>query len=184
MTLLPRLTLLGLLLLAGALAFLQPQPASACIDLQGDAAWFYRSCQAGEPGPAASWTVKLDPAVPGQKSLSMQVENAYPGYQLECDLYFANNGELPFFVKTIEVLNPNPSHLALAAALAPGDRGKTLQPCGFAPAWGQDPAQVPPDCQAKIHLSLAVGPEVAENQSLPFTIQVYLREKLAGGGQH
>jgi hypothetical protein len=163
-----------LVLAAGAVAFLWPRPTSACIDLKGDAAWFFRSCQAVDPYSAASWQVDLDP---GRKSLSLQVENAYPGYQLECDLHFANNGRMPFKVNGIQILNGNPEDLVLSAVLAPGGEGKTIKPCGYTPRWGRKPGTVPLACRSNIHLSMAVGEQAEESADLPFTVQVLLQEK-------
>jgi hypothetical protein len=176
---LPILITLAVLITAGLAAWLA-QPASACVDLQpgrGDAAWFYRTCSSPQPNAAAQWRVELAPGKSGQKSLSVQVENAYPGYQLECDLYFANSGRMPFNVKNITILNANPSDLSLSAVEGSARRGKTLVPCDFLPRWGLNPAQVPLACRSSIHFLLSVGRNVKENIRLPFTVQVQLDEK-------
>jgi len=168
------------LALAFTPALLAARPAAARVELtggRGEAVWFFRSCTPGQPGSVATWTVDLTPDVPNQRALNFQVENAYPGYQLECDLYFANSGKVPFSVKEITIQNPNSGDLALSVTVAPGERRKALQPCGSKPAWGTDPASLPRSCRSKIELTLTVGSQAQENSPLNFAVQVRLQEQ-------
>lgn len=177
-TSLPRLIAAALVLVAGGL-FLLARPTSAKVDLSagrvGDAAWFFRSCSSPQGG--ASWQVELNEATKKQKSLSIQVDNAYPGYRLDCDLYFINSGRVPLRVKHIKILNPKPDQLTLTAR-EDGPAGKTVQPCGYMAKWGSNPRDVQAACRSKISFALTVGARVKENAHLPFNIHVELEEKL------
>jgi hypothetical protein len=166
-------------LLSGVLAFLEVYPTAACFDLQtgrGAAAWFWRTCSSPQANSAATWSIERKPGQNGEKTLSFQVGNAYPGYRLECDLYFANTGRVPLRVRGVSVINPHRGDLAISAVEAPV-RGKTLQPCVRAPAWGANPNRVPAACRSKVHVSMRVGPDIQQNANFPFTIQVRLDEK-------
>lgn len=168
------LLILATILIAGGLTVQWVQPVSACIELQGNAAWFYRSCSA-QPGSAATWQVGPDPSKPGRKALLFQIENAYPGYKLECDLYFANGGDLPFTVQSLRVTNFNPQNMTITAVETP--HKNTISPCNIPPAWGRNPSLVATACRSKIHVSLTIGQNVDEDASLPFGVQVGLRQK-------
>ena len=178
-------TLFLLALVAIILAFipvlLSTRPAAAKVELnagKGEAVWFYHSCTSMQPGAAATWVVDLNPSVPDGTSLNFQVKNAYPGYQLVCELDFANSGKIHFGVKEITVYNPNAEDLSLSAALPREERGKILKSCGFRPAWGRNPLSMPSDCRSKIKLTLTIGPNVEENSRLDFAVRVRLEEKL------
>jgi len=168
------------LILAFVPALLAARPASAKVDLKagkGEAVWFYRSCTPGKPGATATWMVELNPYVSSRTSLNFQVKNAYPGYQLVCELYFANSGKFPVWVKEITVYNPNAGDLILSATVAPGEQKKILQPCGSKPGWGRNPGGLPSNCRSKIKLVLIIGPSVKENSRLDFAVRVRLEEK-------
>jgi hypothetical protein len=167
------------LILASVPALVAARPAEAKVDLhagKGEAVWFYRSCTPAKLGAVATWSVDLDPAVHSRTSLKFQVKNAYPGYQLICELYFANSGKLPIRVKEISVYNPNSKDLILSAVAAPGEQKKILQPCNFKPAWGRNPAGVSSSCRSKITITLTLGPNVKENSRLDFAVRVRLEE--------
>jgi hypothetical protein len=173
------------LILAGVAALIAAQPTAAGVDLNanyGEALWFFRACQPEPLGDTATWRVDLNPVAPNRRSLRVQVENAYPGYQLVCELHFANTGQFSIAVEDIQVLNPHPGDLVLAATVAPGEQGQVLRPCGGRPHWGQDPASLPANCQSRINLALTIGPEVGEGQRLNFAVQVRL-EEMPGGCQ-
>jgi hypothetical protein len=168
------------LILAVVLAMLLTRPSEARVDLhggKGEAVWFFRSCSPGRGGEAASWAVDLNPSVSDRSSLKFQVNNAYPGYRLYCDLYFANSGKSPISVKHISVYNPDSGDLSLSAKVAPGEDRKVLRPCGSKPLWGKNPTSLPTQCRSKIQLALTVGPDVKENSRLDFAVQVRLEEK-------
>ena len=111
-----------------------------------------------------------------QTALSFNVENTYPGFNLECDLYFANAGEIPFSFASVEAANRNPDALILAAAEVPAADHDQISPCSFTPAWGTEPALVPADCRSAIHVSLTIASQAEQNMSLPFGIQVKLTQ--------
>ncbi len=176
---LPLLSVIVILLAVGLTLF-KTQPADACINLdpgRGDAVWFYRTCSISQPGTLASWDVGLVSSRQGAKSLGIQVENAYPGYQLQCDLYFANTGQFPIGVDQINLINRSPHDLILTAVEGPGMQGKVIQPCGSTPAWGKNPSRLPSSCWSKIHVTLTLGAQVKEKIDLPFSIQVKLEQK-------
>jgi len=161
-------------------ALLATRPAAAKIDLhagKGEAVWFFRSCNNGKTGETAIWAVDLNPSLSNRTSINIQVKNAYPGYQLVCELYFANSGKLPISVKDITVSNPNSSNLFLSAIVAHGEQEKVLQPCGSKPGWGKNPSNLPSNCQSKIKLALTIGPKAEENSRMYFAIRVRLEEK-------
>jgi hypothetical protein len=169
------------LVMAFVPALLNARPAGAQVDLhagKGEAVWFYRSCTPARPGAVATWKVEPNPSVPSRTSLNFQVKNAYPGYQLVCELYFANTGKIPIGMREITVSSPNPKELILSAAIAPGEQRKILKPCGFKPSWGKNPASFPLNCQSKMKLMLTIGPNVQENSHLTFSVQVRLQAKL------
>jgi hypothetical protein len=170
----------SILILALFPALLSARPAQAKVDLQagkGEAVWFYRSCTPALPGAAATWKVELNPSVSNLTSLSFQVKNAYPGYQLACELYFANSGKLKIWIKEIRLYNPNDEDLLLSAVTPSEEQGKLLKSCGFRPAWGKNPISVPSNCQSKIKLILTIGPNADENSRLDFAVRVRLEEK-------
>jgi hypothetical protein len=105
------------------------------------------------------------------------VGNAYPGYQLTCELFFANSGRLKIWAKDVTVYNPNSGDLLLSAAVPREEQGKILKSCGFKPTWGKSPTSVPSTCWSKIKLTLTIGPNVQENSRLDFTVRVRLEEK-------
>jgi hypothetical protein len=159
------------------------RPSAARVDLfagKGEAVWFFHSCSSGRAGDAAIWAVDLNPSVSNQSSLRFQVKNAYPGYQLHCDLDFANSGKSPISVEDIAIYNPNSSDLSLSVKVAPGEHQKVLQPCGSIPSWGKDPTSLPDQCRSKILFALTVGPDVQENSRLDFAVQVRLEEEPGG----
>lgn len=161
-------------------ALLSTYPAAAKVDLhagKGEAVWFFRSCNNGRTGETVISAVGLNPSVSNRTSINIQVKNAYPGYQLVCELYFANSGKLPISVKDITVTNPNSSNLFLSAIVARGEKGKVLQPCGSKPGWGKNPSNLPPNCRSKIKLALTIGPKAEENRRMDFVIRVRLEEK-------
>jgi hypothetical protein len=161
-------------------ALLDARPAGAQVDLQagkGEAVWFYRSCTPAKPGAVATWTVEPNPSVPSRTSLIFRVKNAYPGFQLHCELSFVNTGKLPIGVKEISVYNPNSSDLLLSAAVAPDQYRKILQPCGSKPGWGKNPSSLPSKCWSKIKLVVTIGPRVKENIRMDFSVRVRLEEK-------
>jgi hypothetical protein len=169
------------IILAFVPALIDARPAGAMVDLhagKGEAVWFYRSCTPAKPGAAATWTVEPNPSVPSRSSLKFQVKNAYPGFQLHCELYFANTGKLPIWVKTISVYNPNTGDLMLSAAVAPSEQKKILKPCGLKPGWGKNPSSLAAKCWSKIRLVVTVGPNVNENIRMDFSVRVRLEEKL------
>jgi hypothetical protein len=168
------------LILAFVPALLAARPVSAKVELnagKGEAVWFFRSCHPGRPGAVAKWALDLDPSMRNQTSLQFQVQNAYPRYQLNCELYFANTGKFPIAVKNISVYNPNPDDLILTAIMAHPEKGRAIQPCGSRPRWGNHPASLPFNCQAKLKLVLTIGPNVGENIRLDFSVQVRVEEK-------
>ena len=168
------------IILAFVPALIDAHPAGAMVDLnagKGEAVWFYRSCTPGKPGAVATWAVDLNPSVPNRTSLNFKVKNAFPGYQLVCELYFANSGKLPVWVKEITVYNPNSSDLLLSAVVTPGEYKKLIQPCGSKPSWGKNPASLPSRCWSKIMVSLTIGQKVKENFRMDFAIRVRLEEK-------
>jgi hypothetical protein len=175
------LPLFALLVLSVVLvsAFLAARPTSAKVELvagKGEATWFYSLCQPGRPNPAATWTVGLNPLVSNRSSLKIRVENAYPSFQLQCDLHFANSGEVPFKVKEISVYNPNSGDLVLSVTVAPSENGKVISPCRSRPRWGVHPSSLPASCRSKINLALTIGPQVDENSRLDFAVRVRLEE--------
>jgi hypothetical protein len=168
------------LVMAFVPALLNARPAGAKVDLhagKGEAVWFYRSCTPARPGAVAAWKVEPNASVPSRTSLNFQVKNAYPGYQLQCELYFANTGKFPIWVKEISVYNPTTGDLLLSAAVAPDQHKKILQPCGFKPNWGKNPANLPSKCWSKIKLVLTIGQNVKENIRMEFSVRVRLEEK-------
>ncbi len=170
-------------MLAFVPAILAARPTAARVELQaskGEAAWFFRSCRDSQAGGVATWAVDPHASIPNRSALRIRVDNAYPGYRLACDLYFANSGKLPIAVKTIQVLNPHEGDLSVSALVAPGEHEKVIQPCGSRPGWGRDPASLPSNCRSKIEFALAIGPDVKENSSLDFSILVRLEEVRGG----
>jgi hypothetical protein len=168
------------LIVAFVPAFIAARPAEAKVDLyagKGEAVWFYRSCTPARPGAVATWKMEPKPSAPSRTSLNFQVKNAYPGYQLHCELYFANTGKLPIWVKEITAYNPNSKDLLLSATIAPGEYKKILQPCDSKPNWGKNPASLPGKCWSKIKLTLSIGQNVKENSRLDFAVRVRLEEK-------
>jgi hypothetical protein len=183
-----RNTLLFFVLIALVLALISvvidASPAAAKANLQyfsGEAVWFYRSCSTGKSGTIANWIVELNQRVKDQSSMIFQVNNTYPGYQLACELYFANSGKVPVSVKEVTLYNPNPGELTLSAGIAPGEQKKIIQPCGFKPTWGRNPANLPSSCQSKLKLVLTIGQRASENSRMEFAVQVRLEER---PGQH
>jgi hypothetical protein len=162
--------------ITGIIIFAWPRSTSASIALDGDAAWFFRSCHDDQVSPVATWEVGLSAAEPGQKTVFVGVENAYPGYRLVCDLHFANSGDLLLAVKEIAVLNGNPAVLDVQAIEDHSEGGKVLRPCGFRPVWGTRPNNVPANCRSEIQLLLTVGEQAEENSRLAFAVQVKLEE--------
>lgn len=157
------------------------RPATAMVNLQygrGEAVWFYRSCTSPIPGTVANWTVNLNPSVSNGTSLNFRLNNAYPGYRLTCELYFANSGKLSFAVHEIKVYNPNPDDLHLSATVAAAEQNKIIQPCNSRPAWGMDPSRVPAKCQSRIKVILALGQNIAQNNRMEFGVRVRLEEKI------
>lgn len=172
----PSLLIATTILLTGTLIALLAQPAQASVELQtqeGDAVWFTREC--ATETPLAVWSVEPDPDEPEGKSLVFKIENAYPGYHLACDLFFANRGQSPFRVREISITNPNPDHLMLTAVEGPV-AGKNLVHCPNSAdlSWGADPAALPENCWSTIHLSLTIGPEAQQKTQYPFTVEVKL----------
>jgi hypothetical protein len=168
------------IILAFIPALLATRPAEAKVDLyagKGEVVWFYRSCTPAKPGAVATWKVEPNPSISGRTSLNFQVKNGYPGYQLHCELYFANTGKLPIWLKEITIYNPNSKDLLLSAAVTPGDHKKILQPCGSKPDWGKNPSGLPSKCWTKIKLTLSIGPNVKQNSCLVFAVRVRLDEK-------
>ena len=168
------------LVLALFVTFFSTHPAVASANLNcstGEAVWFYRSCTSGKPGAPATWVVDLNPSVFDKTSLNFQIKNAYPGYQLVCELHFANSGKLPIWVKEVNVYNPNARDLTLSAVLPPGEQKKVLQPCGSKPTWGKDPASLPSNCRSRIKLVLTIGLNVRESSRMEFAVRVQLEEK-------
>ena len=168
------------LIVAFVPTFFSPHPAAAKVDLyagKGEAVWFYRSCTTLKPGIVATWSVEPAYSLLTPTSLKYQVRNAYPGYQLQCELYFANTGKLPIRVKTINLGNPNPGTLILSATVAPGEQNKTLVPCVSKLSWGKSPASLPSNCWSKIKVVMTIAPHVKENIRMEFSIQVRLEEK-------
>jgi hypothetical protein len=169
------------LILALVPAFLAARPAGAQVSLQagnGEAVWFYRSCIPGNSGAVATWIVAPNPSILNRTSLNFQVKNAYPGYQLVCELYFANSGKIRFSVKEITVYNPNSTALSLLAVVPAGEKDKVLQSCGYRPAWGANLTSVPSGCRSKIKITLTLGQNVQENSRLDFAVRIRLEKKL------
>lgn len=50
--------------------------------------------------------------------------------------------------------------------------GSQLEPCGFTPAWGTNPLNVPVDCQAAMSLILHVEQEADQNAWYSFQFRV------------
>ena len=176
------LSLLAILaiILAFIPALLNARPAAARADLnagKGEAVWFYRSCTPAIPGAIATWSVDLNSAVPDQTSLNFQVSNAYPGYRLTCELYFANSGKQKIWTKDVTVYNPNSGDLILSAVIPGEEQGRIIKSCSFTPTWGKNPVSVPSNCQSKIKLTLSIGPDVQECSRLDFAVRVRLEEK-------
>lgn len=161
-------------------ALLSTYPAAAKVDLhasKGEAVWFFRSCNNGKTGETAIWVVDLNPSISNRTSINIQVKNAYPGYQLVCELYFANSGKLPVSVKDITVSNPNSRSLFLSTIVVHSEQGKVLLPCGFKPGWGKNPSNLPSNCRSKIKLALTIGPKAEESSHMYFSVRVRLEEK-------
>ncbi len=138
--------------------------------------WFFRSCDDPEAGGknVAAWAV--EPNGRDQTALRMQVNNAYPGYQVYCELHLANGGNIPVEVTGVNMLNPNPQALAVTAQEDPAQANKVLRPCGFTPAWGTRPSRVPAQCRAELQLTLQVEQGAAENSHYGFNVEVRVEQ--------
>jgi hypothetical protein len=173
------LTLIALLLALSA-ALIVTEPTSARVDLttaQGEAVWFFRACQPAQPGDVAAWSVQPAPFSLVPRSLRFRITNAYPGYQLRCDLVLANSGETPIAATAVLVHNPYPAGIAISAGVAPGALNRVLAPCGLRPHWGRDPASLPANCQLAVAVTVTLNPDVAENLRLDFGVKVSLEGK-------
>jgi len=174
------LLIIIILILSIVPAFLAPRPAAARVELdagRGEAVWFFRTCVSDKAEQVAAWAVDLNPSATGRNSINIQVRNAYPGYQLRCDLYFANTGKIPLSVKGISVTNSNPGDLVVSAQIAPGEQPKVIKSCGSKPAWGKNPAALQGNCRSIIKLVLTIGPQAQEKSVIDFTVRVRLEEK-------
>lgn len=140
------------------------------------AVWFFRSCDDPEVGgkDVAVWAI--EPNGRDQTALRMRVNNAYPGYQVYCELHLANSGNVPVEVTGVNVLNPNPQALALTAQEDPAQASKVLRPCGFTPAWGTRPSGVPAYCRTEVQLTLQVAQGAAENSRYGFSMEVRVEQ--------
>jgi len=176
----PFLLAAAALIAATAFLLVRSSPTSAHIELRagtGSAVWFFRACNDVETTDVAVQTVALDTTKYGQKSLRINIGNAYPGYQLRCELYLANNGNKPIQVNSISVFNLNPGDLTIKAVENAGDQDKTLKPCGFTPEWGTQPNKVPLSCRTKINFNLSIGPGAEQDARMYFGILMHLGEK-------
>jgi hypothetical protein len=138
--------------------------------------WFFRSCDdpEAEGKDVATWAV--EPNGRDQTALRMRVNNAYPGYQVYCELHLANGGNAPVEVTGVNVLNPNPQALTVTAQEDPAQASKVLRPCGSTPAWGTRPSHVPAQCRTEVQLTLQVEPGAAENSRYGFSVEVRVEQ--------
>ncbi len=138
--------------------------------------WFFRSCDDPEAGgkDVATWAV--EPNGRDQTALRMRVNNAYPGYQVYCELHLANSGNVPVEVTGVNVLNPNPQALTVTAQEDPAQASKVLRPCGFTPTWGTRPSRVPALCRTEVQLTLQVEQGAAENSRYGFNVEVRVEQ--------
>lgn len=175
----PLLLLTAAFLLVGVLAIQLSPPTSASVQFygRGKAVWISSTCSSPQPNTAARWTVKPDPEIPGQEKLIFRVENAYPGFNLECDLDFANTGNFPFRVTRIKVINANPLDLTVLAVIKPAGQGRMILPCGSPPYWGIPLNTIPAACREQVRVSLTSGENIAESTAFLFAVQIKLEEK-------
>ena len=132
-----------------------------------DAVWFAAACTENPfdvpPGEfegkdVASVTAVPDPA--DQEILIVTLENAYPSYEIDCQVHFANNGTIPIKIRGITKDDPNGG--VISEVLIDGI-GSQLEPCGFTPTFPTSPAVVPLDCQSAMSLVVHVEQEAEQN---------------------
>lgn len=138
--------------------------------------WFFRSCDDPEMGDKDVATWAVEPTDRDPTALRMRVNNAYPGYQVYCELHLANGGNVPVEVTGVNVLNPNPQALTVTAQEDPAQANKVLRPCDFTPSWGTRPAHVPARCRTEVQLTLQVERGAAENSRYGFNVEVRVEQ--------
>lgn len=140
-----------------------------------DAVWFYASCAEDPPEvegkDVGSFTVAPDPN--DQEILLFTINNGYPGYGVDCEVHFANNGSIPVKVQSITEDDPNGD--AVIEVLLDGI-GSQLEPCGSTPAWGTPPHTVPANCQSAMSLIAHVQQEAQQSSTYQFGFGVCLRQ--------
>lgn len=161
--------------LVGYIFFTRPAHAQVGIDAgDGAAAWVFQSCADDETGDTAQTTMTLDTSDATGGTLNIRTDNGYPGYRFHCIATLANTGDIPITLTAVGVNNPHPTKLLVEAHPEAFDVGKTIQPCGTAPAWGTDPATIPAECQLSIAVEVLVLGEASPGAEYGYAVTASL----------
>lgn len=108
-----------------------------------DAVWYFASCTENPenepPGEVEGKEVGdflLEPNPNDQEILEFTILNGYPSYTVDCEVHFANSGDIPVKIRGIVEIDPNGT--AVSERLIDGINTQ-LEPCGFTPEWGTSP---------------------------------------------
>jgi hypothetical protein len=133
-----------------------------------DGVWFAAACSEnpfdvppGEFEGKDVGSVTVAPHPSDQEILIVTVENAYPSYEIDCQVHFANNGSIPFKIRGISGPTPDPAP-DISVGLSDGI-DQQLEPCGFTPTFPTSPLLVPDNCEAAMSLVLHVEQSAEQN---------------------
>ncbi len=132
-----------------------------------DAVWFAAACSENPfdvpPGEFEGKDVGSVTAVPDpadQEILIVTLENAYPSYEVDCQVHLANNGSIPVKIRGISEVDPNGG---VVTEILQNGIASQLEPCGFTPTFPTSPSAVPQDCQSAMSLVVHVEQEAEQN---------------------
>lgn len=164
------------LLLLLSLAIQESQAQILLSTQGGETIWFHRTCREVEPQEVGKWTLAPGLRTAKPKGLKFKIENAYPGYQIQCTLYLANVGNAPAQITNLQANSPRSGALRLVIQQPSAEKGKILYPCKFVPAWGTSPAKVPASCRTMIEVTLRIQDNIAQGIHYFWTISVNIKQ--------